>query len=74
MIAHRGRLTLLVLLVGTLPAPAQQFTFRDVTKASEIGDDCCTTVASWADYDNDGLLDLYVVRYLDPGRDTVVVT
>ena len=41
-------------------------TFTDVTAASGIGEDCCTTVASWGDYDNDGLLDLYVGRYLDP--------
>ena len=41
-------------------------TFTDVTKSSGIGEDCCTTVASWADYDNDGFLDLYVGRYLDP--------
>jgi hypothetical protein len=41
-------------------------TFTDVTARSGIGADCCTTVASWGDYDNDGLLDLYVGRYLDP--------
>jgi len=44
-------------------------TFTDVTAKSGIGEDCCTTVASWADYDNDGYLDLYVGRYLDPRKD-----
>ncbi|HWF07791.1 MAG TPA: CRTAC1 family protein [Bryobacteraceae bacterium] len=44
-------------------------TFTDVTKKSGIAEDCCTTVASWADYDNDGYLDLYVGRYLDPRLD-----
>jgi hypothetical protein len=41
-------------------------TFTDVTAKSGLGEDCCTTVAAWADYDNDGYLDLYVGRYLDP--------
>ena len=43
-------------------------TFTDVTEKSGIGEDSCTTVASWADYDNDGFLDLYVGRYLDPRK------
>ena len=43
-------------------------TFTDVTARSGIGEDCCTTVASWGDYDNDGYLDLYVGRYLDPRK------
>jgi hypothetical protein len=44
-------------------------TFTDVTPESGLGEDCCTTVASWADYDNDGYLDLYVGRYLDPRKE-----
>ncbi len=44
-------------------------TFTEVTSKSGIGEDCCTTVASWGDYDNDGFLDLYVGRYLDPRKD-----
>ena len=48
-------------------------TFTDVTKKSGIGEDCCTTVASWGDYDNDGYLDLYVGRYLDP-RESIPTT
>ena len=43
-------------------------TFIDVTRESGIGADSCTTVAGWGDYDNDGLLDLYVGRYLDPRK------
>jgi hypothetical protein len=43
-------------------------TFTDVTARAGLADKCCTTVASWADFDNDGLLDLYVGRYLDPRK------
>ena len=43
--------------------------FTEVTAKAGIGADCCTTVASWADYNNDGYLDLYVGRYLDPRQD-----
>lgn len=42
--------------------------FTDVTAKAGIGEDCCTTVASWGDVDNDGLLDLYVGRYLEPRK------
>jgi hypothetical protein len=43
-------------------------TFEDVTAKAGIGADNCTTVAAWVDYNNDGWLDLYVGRYLDPRK------
>ncbi len=43
-------------------------TFSDVTAKTGIDEDCCTTVASWGDIDNDGWLDLYVGRYLEPRK------
>lgn len=48
-------------------------TFTDVTAASGIGPDEITVVASWADIDLDGFLDLYVGRYLDP-REAIPTT
>jgi hypothetical protein len=48
-------------------------TFEDVTLKAGIGADNSTTVASWVDYNNDGWLDLYVGRYLDP-RKTIPTT
>ena len=41
-------------------------TFTDVTAHSGIGEDCCTTVASWGDYDNDGYEDLLLYKYGRP--------
>ncbi|HEX6201809.1 MAG TPA: CRTAC1 family protein [Thermoanaerobaculia bacterium] len=55
------------------PGPTGTPTFADVTAASGLGADCCTTVASFADVDNDGDLDLYVGRYLDP-REAIPTT
>jgi hypothetical protein len=43
-------------------------TFIDVTERAGLGG-ILVTVAAAADYDNDGKLDLYVGRYLDPRKD-----
>ena len=41
-------------------------TFQDVTKAAGLQSDGKWSVAAgWFDFDNDGLLDLFVVRYVD---------
>jgi enediyne biosynthesis protein E4 len=41
-------------------------TFSDVTKKAKVagGEGICSVGAAWFDYDNDGLLDLYVGNYL----------
>ncbi|MEJ7608672.1 MAG: VCBS repeat-containing protein [Bryobacteraceae bacterium] len=38
--------------------------FEDVTAKAAIGSDDWSVGAAWLDYDNDGLLDLFVVNYL----------
>lgn len=41
-------------------------TFTDVTKRADVaGGNECSVGAAWLDYDNDGLLDLYVGNYLN---------
>jgi enediyne biosynthesis protein E4 len=42
-------------------------TFSDVTKRANVagGDNDCSVGATWLDYDNDGLLDLYVGNYVN---------
>ena len=46
-------------------------TFQDVTERAGLrGDGSWSVAAGWFDYDNDGLLDLFVVRYVDWDPDT----
>ena len=40
-------------------------TFTDVTKIAGVGDPRWSTSAAFADYDNDGYLDIYVGNYVD---------
>ncbi len=41
-------------------------TFKDITETAGVGgDNKCSVGAVWLDYDNDGLLDLYVGNYLN---------
>ncbi len=42
------------------------FSFTDVTEQAGVGNTGYGEAASWADYDNDGWLDLYVVNYTFP--------
>ena len=39
--------------------------FQDVTLSAGLGEPVATQAAGWADYDNDGLVDLYVAGELD---------
>ncbi len=43
-------------------------TFTDVTDAAGLGDPIETQAAAWADIDNDGFLDLFVVNERGPAR------
>jgi hypothetical protein len=49
------------------PGPDGTFHFTDVTEGAGLGGDW-VAVAAAADYDNDGKLDLYLGRYLDPRK------
>ena len=52
-------------------------TFADVTETAGVGGDGSWSVAAaWFDYDNDGRLDLFVVRYVqwDPAKEPVCGT
>ncbi|MDR3622159.1 MAG: FG-GAP-like repeat-containing protein [Paludisphaera borealis] len=42
--------------------------FEDATLAAGLGEPIASQAAGWADYDNDGLVDLYVAGEFDPGR------
>ncbi|WP_456426463.1 FG-GAP-like repeat-containing protein, partial [Rhodocaloribacter sp.] len=53
----------LLLCLAALPVHAQEYTFTDVTNTAGVSNDQYHHFgATWADYDKDGWLDLYVVN------------
>ncbi len=71
-----GRLDLFILRGAWLRSPIRQSllrnngdgTFSDVTEASGFRDGLNSTNSSWADYDNDGWLDVYIICEKQPSR------
>src|SRR5262245_63594422 len=63
MTARLGRLAFLVLVAAAAPLPAQQFSFRDVTREAGLLPDVAGVAghaAAWGDIDGSGFPSLYV--------------
>jgi len=62
-----GIVFLFVLLINCIcpKIVVSQVTFTDVTETAKVGNSARGMGAAWGDYDNDGLLDIYVSNYKD---------